>query len=315
MAFKNVILEIGTEELPSRFLPAIITDFKAFALELLNSNRLGFGDVQVCATPRRLVLMVSHLDEQQKELVELFKGPPLKSAYDSAGSPTRAALGFASSKGVSVDSLKEIDVGGVMYLAAEVKEESKPTLDVLPEIMKALIGKLVFPKNMYWSDPSVRFARPIRWILAMADDKVIPFTYGDVHSGNTTSGHRFMGQKSVEINSADEFLSRLYDNNVILDQDKRRQKLEAGLALLKQDFEGALEVELDPELVEENLYLVEFPVPFIGSFDERFLEIPQEVLITSMKKNQKYFAVRDKKRGNRLANFFVGVSNNRPSSI
>ena len=153
---------------------------------------------------------------------------------------------------------------------------------------EGLVEGLAFPKSMYWSDPGVRFARPIRWILALADDAVIPFEYGGVQSGRTTSGHRFMGQKTIEIPNAGEFMERLYDNNVILDQNKRRQKLEASISLLKQNFEGNLEVEMDPELLEENLFLVEFPAPFMGSFDERYLEIPEEVLITSMKKNQKY---------------------------
>ncbi|NLL36711.1 MAG: glycine--tRNA ligase subunit beta [Fretibacterium sp.] len=315
MKLKNVVLEIGTEEIPSRFLPPMIEELRGFAEEALESARLGFKDIQVYATPRRLVLMIGTLDECQKECVELLKGPPMSNAYDSAGNPTRAALGFAKSKNVSVDALKTMEVGEVCYVAAEVREESKATLEVLPGLLRGLISRLIFPKNMYWKDPRIRFARPIRWILALADEHVIPFRYGDVESGRMTSGHRFMGQKSIEIKSAGEFMERLYDNNVILDQEKRRQKLEAGISMLKQNFEGALKVELDPELVEENLYLVEFPIPFIGSFDERFLEIPREVLVTSMKKNQKYFAVYDKDRESRLANYFIGVSNNRPSNI
>jgi glycyl-tRNA synthetase beta chain len=195
----------------------------------------------------------------------------------------------------------------VRYVTAEVRETGKYTLSLLPDFLKDLIGKLVFPKNMYWNDPMVRFARPIRWIVALAGGEVVPFTYGGVQSGRISSGHRFMGNKNVEIKNTDEFLGKLYDNYVILDQEKRKQKLLAGIASLEHEHNGV--VELDPELVEENLYLVEYPVPFIGSFDERFLEIPQEVLITSMKKNQKYFAVRTKE--GKLMNCFVGVANNR----
>ena len=315
MALRNVILEIGTEEIPSRFLPAALESLKKLALDALSANRLGFKDVQTYATPRRLVLSVRDLDETQSASVSLLKGPPLASAYDSKGEPTRAALGFAKSKGVAVEALGEMVVDGVRYVAAEVREESRRTLDVLPDLLRGLVEGLAFPKSMYWADPSVRFARPIRWILALADDAVIPFEYGDVRSGRTTSGHRFMGQKAVEIRNAEEFMERLYDNSVILDQDKRRQKLETSISLLKQDFEGDLEVEMDPELLEENLFLVEFPVPFIGSFDERYLEIPQEVLITSMKKNQKYFAVRNRDKDGALANVFVGVSNNRAADM
>ena len=315
MALKNVILEIGTEEIPSRFLPAALESLKKLALDALSANRLGFKDVQTYATPRRLVLSVRDLDETQNASVSLLKGPPLASAYDSKGEPTRAALGFAKSKGVDVNALSELEVDGVRYVAAEVREESRRTLEVLPELLRGLVEGLAFPKSMYWSDPGVRFARPIRWILALADDAVIPFEYGGVQSGRTTSGHRFMGQKTIEIPNAGEFMERLYDNSVILDQNKRRQKLEASISLLKQNFEGNLEVEMDPELLEENLFLVEFPAPFMGSFDERYLEIPEEVLITSMKKNQKYFAVRNRDKGNALANVFIGVSNNRATDM
>ena len=315
MALRNVILEIGTEEIPSRFLPVALESLEKLAVSAFAANRLGFKDIRTYATPRRLVLSVRELDETQKASTTLFKGPPLSSAYDSEGNPTRAALGFAKSKGIEVDALCETEVNGVRYVAAEVHEESRRTLDVLPELLRGLVEGLSFPKSMYWSDPGVRFARPIRWILALADDAVVPFVYGDVRSGRTTSGHRFMGQKVIEIRNADEFMERLYDNNVILDQDKRRQKLEASVSLLKQDFEGDLEVEMDPELLEENLFLVEFPVPFIGSFDERYLEIPEEVLVTSMKKNQKYFAVRNRDKGNALANVFIGVSNNRAADM
>ena len=315
MALRNVILEIGTEELPSRFLPETLRSLERLAVSALSDNRLGFKDVRTYATPRRLVLHIRELDETQSSSVSLLKGPPLASAYDSKGEPTRAALGFAKSKGVEVDSLGELEVDGVKYVAAEVREESRRTLDVLPGLLRGLVEGLSFPKSMYWADPGVRFARPIRWLLALADDAVVPFEYGDVRSGRTTSGHRFMGQRSIEIRNADEFLERLYDNSVILDQDKRRQKLEASISRLKQDFEGNLEVEMDPELLEENLFLVEFPAPFIGTFDERYLEIPEEVLITSMKKNQKYFAVRNRDRGNALANVFIGVSNNRATDM
>nr|WP_315102309.1 glycine--tRNA ligase subunit beta [uncultured Fretibacterium sp.] len=315
MALRNVILEIGTEELPSRFLPETLRSLERLSVSALSDNRLGFKDVRTYATPRRLVLHIRELDETQSSSVSLLKGPPLASAYDSKGEPTRAALGFAKSKGVEVDSLGELEVDGVKYVAAEVREESRRTLDVLPGLLRGLVEGLSFPKSMYWAEPGVRFARPIRWLLALADDTVVPFEYGGVRSGRTTSGHRFMGQRSIEIRNADEFLERLYDNSVILDQDKRRQKLETAISLLKQDFEGNLEVEMDPELLEENLFLVEFPAPFIGTFDERYLEIPEEVLITSMKKNQKYFAVRNRDRGNALANVFIGVSNNRATDM
>lgn len=311
MAIKNVLLEIGTEEIPSRFIPNALEALKANAENSFKTNRIEFRDARTYATPRRLVLIVTNVSDNQSELVELLKGPPVTTAYDENGEPTRAATGFAKSRHVKVEDLREIEINGIHYIAAEVRQESRNTLDVLPEILKGLIESLTFPKSMYWIGGGVRFARPIRWIVALADDKIIPFTYGDTSSGRITSGHRFMGKKAIEINNAAEFLDVLYDNNVILDQEKRLQKMKSAIANLQKDFDGNLEVEMDPKILEENLYLVEYPVPFTGSFDKRYLEIPEEVLTTSMKKNQKYLAVRNKDKGGKLANYFVGVSNNR----
>ncbi|MDR1376767.1 MAG: glycine--tRNA ligase subunit beta, partial [Synergistaceae bacterium] len=308
---KDVVLEIGVEEIPSRFISPMLETLKSTAAEDLNQLRITFKDVRVYATPRRLVLFVHDLAARQEDLVAAYKGPPWTSAFDFSGNPTRAAEGFAKSKGVTVDDLKEVDMDGVRYAVAEVREEGKPTASLLPIFLPVLIGKLVFPKNMYWRDPKIRFARPIRWIVALNGSEIVPFVYGDVKSGRTSSGHRFLGNKTIEIGSTDELLDKLYDNYVILDQEKRKQKLLTGIASLEHEHSGV--VELDPDVVEENLYLVEYPVPFIGSFDERFLEIPQEVLTTSMKKNQKYFAVRTKE--GKLMNFFVGVSNNRAADM
>ena len=310
MALKNVLLEIGTEEIPSRFIPDALASLKKSAESALEASRIAFQEVRVYATPRRLVVTALNVDEMQSAMVELLKGPPFDSAYDSQGNPTRAAIGFAKGKGVPVEALREMEVGGVRYVAAEVKQESRRTIEVLPDLLRGLIEGLTFPKSMYWGKSGVRFARPIRWIVALADDQVIPFTYGDVTSGRTTSGHRFMGRKAIEVGNAADFMELLYDNKVILDQEKRLQKMKSAIANLKRDFPGNFEVEMDPKILEENLYLVEFPVPFIGSFDERYLEIPEQVLTTSMKKNQKYLAVRNMDKGGKLANYFVGVSNN-----
>ncbi|MDR1874544.1 MAG: glycine--tRNA ligase subunit beta [Synergistaceae bacterium] len=307
----DVLLEIGTEEIPSRFLPPMLETLRKQAAGHFGRLRIPFREILVYATPRRLALMVHGVAGKQEDLVETYRGPAWNVAFDPTGNATRAAEGFAKSKKVDVDSLKEIDVDGVRYVAAEVREEGKPVLSILPELLPAIIEELVFPKNMYWSDPSLRFARPIRWIVALAGAEVIPFSCGDIQSGRISSGHRFMGNKEVKIPDVASYMDRLYDNNVILDQEKRRQKLLTGIAALEREHNGV--VELDPELTEENLYLVEYPVPFVGSFDERFLRIPEEVLITSMKKNQKYFAVRNLE--GRLTNFFVGVSNNRAADM
>ncbi len=310
MAIKDVVLEIGTEEIPSRFIPDSLAALKNNAESLFAANRLTFKDATTYATPRRLVLIVTEVSDTQTEKVEMFKGPLFSAAYDDNGQPTRAATGFAKSKGVTVEKLTCEKINGVEYLVAKIQQESKPALEVLPEIMKSLISGLTFPKSMYWDKSGVRFARPVRWILAMADTEIIPFEFGGVKSGRRTAGHRFMGHKVIDISDASKFLDILYDNSVILDQAKRLQKMKASIAALQKDLEGNLEVEMDEAILEENLYLVEYPVPFVGSFDKKYLEIPEEVLTTSMKKNQKYLAVRNRDKGGRLANYFVGVSNN-----
>ncbi|MBR0035314.1 MAG: glycine--tRNA ligase subunit beta, partial [Synergistaceae bacterium] len=310
MPIKNVLLEIGTEEIPSRFIPDALKTLKEHAESSLTANRLAFRDVKAYATPRSLALLITNVSDTQTEQVEEFKGPALANSYDQNGVPTRAATGFAKSKGVDVKYLKEIEINGVKYIAAVIRQESKPALEVLPEILAGLMAGLSFPKSMYWDNSGVRFARPVRWIVGLADDKVIPFKFGGVQSGRKTSGHRFMGKKSIEIANASEYLDLLYDNNVILDQEKRLQKMKTAIAALQKEFDGNYEPEMDEAILEENLYLVEFPVPFIGSFDKKYLDIPEEVLTTSMKKNQKYLAVRSRDKNGRLANYFVGVSNN-----
>ena len=310
MAIKNVVLEIGTEEIPSRFIPDSLSVLKKNAEAIFAANRLDFRDANTYATPRRLVLIVTGVSDTQSEQVDLLKGPPVSTAYDDNDQPTKAAVGFAKSKGIDVNDLRITEINGIKYIAAEIRQESKPAVEVLPEIMKSLISALAFPKSMYWDKSGVRFARPVRWILCLADKEIIPFEFGGVQSGRRTAGHRFMGHKVIDVEDAAKFMDVLYDNSVILDQEKRLQKMKASIASLQKDLEGNLEVEMDAAILEENLYLVEYPVPFAGSFDKRYLEIPEEVLTTSMKKNQKYLAVRNRDKGGKLANYFVGVSNN-----
>ena len=306
MTIQNLVLEIGAEELPSRFIPDALTFLEKTAREDFAASRITFKNLSVFATPRRIALVFRDVDDLQKDLVTTFRGPAWKTAFDANGFPTRAAQGFAKGRGVPVENLTPVESEGVKYACATVSEKGKPSVEILPELLSSLIKKLTFPKSMYWDDSGVRFARPVRWILAMADGKTLTFPFGEITSGNITIGHRFMGAKQIVLTDAGDFIDRLYDNYVLLDQEKRRQKMLAAISALEKDIEGS--VELDPEVINENLYLVEYPVPFFGTFDRKYLEIPEEVLTTSMKKNQKYFSVRGK--NGRLLPFFVGVSNN-----
>ena len=311
MTIRNLVLEIGAEELPSRFIPDALAFLEKSAREDFAAARIAFKNLSVFATPRRIALVFRDVDDVQKDLVTTFRGPAWKTAFDANGIPTRAAQGFARGRGVPVESLTPVEVDEVKYTCATVSEKGKPSVEILPDLFSGLIRKLTFPKSMYWDGSGVRFARPVRWILAMADDKPLVFPYGKITSGNITIGHRFMGARQIVLSDAGDFIDRLYDNYVLLDQEKRRQKMLAAISALEKDLEGS--VELDPEVISENLYLVEYPVPFFGTFDRKYLEIPEEVLTTSMKKNQKYFSVRGK--NGRLLPFFVGVSNNLASNM
>lgn len=311
MTIRNLVLEIGAEELPSRFIPDALAFLEKSAREDFAAARIAFKNLSVFATPRRIALVFRDVDDVQKDLVTTFRGPAWKTAFDANGIPTRAAQGFARGRGVPVESLTPVEVDEVKYACATVSEKGKPSVEILPDLFSGLIRKLTFPRSMYWDGSGVRFARPVRWILAMADDKPLVFSYGRITSGSVTIGHRFMGARQIVLSDAGDFIDRLYDNYVLLDQEKRRQKMLAAISALEKDLEGS--VELDPEVISENLYLVEYPVPFFGTFDRKYLEIPEEVLTTSMKKNQKYFSVRGK--NGRLLPFFVGVSNNLASNM
>lgn len=307
----NLVLEIGTEEIPSRFMPDVLADLKIHARKLLSDQRIAFEDLASYGTPRRIVLVIKALSENQEDVINEYKGPKWEQAFDLNGNPTKAALGFARSKNVDFESLQTREVGGIEYAYAVVSETGCRTEDLLPGIMKDIIGKLVFPKNMYWNDPSIRFARPIRWILCLLEDKVVPFTFADITSGRVTRGHRFMGSRSIEVSRFDEYMGKLYDNYVIVDQEKRKEKMLCGISTIEKELDG--KAEISPRLVEENLFLVEYPVPFFGTFDKSYLQMPEEVLTTTMIHHQKYFPVRDS--NGRLLPYFVGVSNNRATNM
>ncbi|WP_286952273.1 MULTISPECIES: glycine--tRNA ligase subunit beta [Aminobacterium] len=311
MAYKNLLLEIGTEEIPSRFLPDALETIVSYAEKEFETARIKHGRIGAYGTPRRIALTIRDVQENQEDKIMTYKGPTWESAFDANGNPTKAAIGFAKSKGVNYEELTHKEVDGVRYAFAVISEQGNPVQNLLPQILTNIMGQIVFPKNMYWLDPTIKFARPIRWIVALLDKEIVPFTYGGIESGRTTRGHRFMGSRSIDVADASEFMEKLYDNYVILDQEKRKQKMISGITALEKEIGG--KVELDPELVDENLYLVEFPIPFYGSFDKKFLDIPEEVLTTSMKKHQKYFPVRSE--NGKLMPFFVGVSNNRATNM
>ncbi|EFQ23722.1 glycyl-tRNA synthetase beta chain [Aminomonas paucivorans DSM 12260] len=308
---RDLLFEIGTEEIPAGFLSWGLEEIRRLGEEELQAARIPHGGILSYGTPRRLTLYVRSLASRQEDLVETVKGPLWAQAFDPNGHPTKAAAGFARSRQIPVEDLQMREVDGVPYAFAVLKQEGQETESLIPEVLQRILKRLVFPKNMYWQDPTVRFARPIRWLVALWGDQIVPVTLGEVHSDRFTRGHRFLGKRNLEIREAKDYLEALFDEFVLADPQKRREKMLSGIASLEKDMGAG--ADLDPDLVEENLNLVEYPVPFFGSFDPSFLDIPSEVLVTTMKKHQRYFPVRD--RSGKLCPFFVGVSNNQATRM
>jgi glycyl-tRNA synthetase beta chain len=308
---RDLLLELGTEEIPARFMQWVVAEIEKIAEKAFSGARISYGSIQANGTPRRIVLQVRGLAEGQEDLTEEYKGPAWRQAFDGTGAPTKAALGFARSKGVDVEDLVLREVDGVEYSFAVVRQAGRPTREILPGLLEEMIGRLVFPKNMYWDDPTLRFARPVRWLLCLWGDEIVPIAYGKLKADRFTRGHRFMGARRIEIARTDDYLDSLYDNYVIVDVAKRREMMISRMTALEKEM--GCKIERDAELIEENLFLVEYPVPFFGTFDKEFLDIPSEVLVTTMKVHQRYFPVRD--GSGKLKNHFVGVSNNRATNM
>ena len=309
MTAKNqLLMEIGCEEIPSRFIPHSMEQLKKEAAKLLADNRLNHGDIETWATPRRLVILVNNLEDKQPDLVEKVKGPPVNRAYDESGQPTKALNGFLNSHGIKPEQVEKEEIKGAQYIVAQKETAGRCSIEILPEILPRLIQKLSFPRPMYWQSKDVRFARPIRWLLALYSGRVVLFDYAGINSGRLTYGHRFLSPGPFEIDNTGHYFKCLEENNIIVDQEKRksmiREQLEAKAA------EAGGKALVDEGLLEEVTYLVEYPVAVDGSFDRAYLDLPQEVPITSMQNHQRYFPIVEKESGKLMPNF-VGISNNR----
>ena len=301
----SVLLEIGTEEIPSRFLPHAIRDLKAIAERTFAEFRIDHDDITVYATPRRLALTVKAIAAVQKDMVKEVYGPAKKAAFDDQGNPTKAASGFAASLGLQVSELSVRQKGKGEYVVAVIEEKGAESKTVLPDILKKIVLSLHFPKSMRWGNGSVTFVRPIAWILAVAGQEKIDFEIDGLKSGNQTRGHRFLSPAAFQIRDIASYRQFLETSCVVLDQDKRRDLITKSMAQLLQN--SGMEIVTDEELLETVTFLVEYPVPVLCSFDREYLKLPKELLITVMKDHQKYFAVQDS-AGN-LTNSFIVISN------
>jgi glycyl-tRNA synthetase beta chain len=286
---KELILEIGTEEIPARFLGEAIRNLGLIAEQELRNASLSYNTIHTYGTPRRLTLRVTGLLERQKDRIVEILGPPKRIAFDENGIPTKAALGFAKSQGVDVEDLVivEREKGEVIAVRKTIRGEK--TKELLKKLIPQIVLSIPFKKSMRWGNVDISFVRPIRWILAVYDGKTIPFVIGDVKSGATTRGHRFMSAKPFRIRTWKEYIDTLGKNFVVLDQATRKETIKKEISKLAENING--KVQEDEELLDTVTHLVEFPVVLMGSFSREFLELPKEVLISVMRNHQKYFPV------------------------
>lgn len=302
---KDFLLEIGTEEMPARFVGPALQQLKELAGNRLGEKRIQFEQVRAVGTPRRLAVYTTGLAESQQPLVKEVKGPALKVAYNSSGEPTPAVLGFARSQGVDMASLVVKPVGPVEYVFARKSEQGRPTLKVLAEICPELIAGLHFPKPMRWGDLEFRFARPIRWILALYGNAVVRFSLAGLEAGRTTLGHRFLSRGLLTLNDARDYFGEMKKAFVVVDPEERKQLIRSQVEAAAKSEGGR--AEEDEELLDEVTNLVEYPTAFAGSYDQAFLRLPKEVPVTVMREHQRYFPVTGS--DGELLPRFIGVRN------
>ncbi len=304
---RDLLFEIGVEELPAPYVPRAIEGLGRGVAESLTAARLEFDSIRVLATPRRLAVIVTNLADSQEELERVVTGPPAKIAFGDDGAPTKAATGFAKSQGVDVSKLTVVDD----YVQVTILDEGRPAADVLPDCLRAATDSITFPKTMRWG-AGTRFARPIRWLVAMLGENVLDMEYAGVRAGNETEGLRFHSPGPHTVLGAADYESVLADNMVIVDHERRKAFIAKALERTATAKCGGRAVA-DEELLDEVTFLVEYPTIFVGRFDERFLELPRDVVVAAMKGHQRYFAV-ESDDGSLLPNFLC-VANAPPDHI
>ena len=309
----ELLLEIGVEELPYQFITPALAALKGSAEQLLKDHRLAFQSACTLGTPRRLTLVVTGLATQQTSMVKEAMGPSKAVAFDPTGQPTRAATGFAAGQGVSVQELQIRQTPKGEYLFAVKQEQGRPTNVVLKELLPQLISKLSFPKAMKWNSTGVRFARPVRWLVALYGGATLPIEAAGIIAGNRTEGHRVLGNgKGIVVRDSESYLKGLERQGVISDPERRRRMIEEQIATLCKKTGFTLNV--DGDLLDQAVYTTECPNAIIGSFKPAYLEVPQEILITSMKEHQGFFSLMHKETG-KLVPHFIAVTNNRAKDM
>jgi len=303
---RDLLIEIGTEELPPKALLKLSNAFCDNLSEELKQAELSFNHIQSYATPRRLALLITDLEEQQQDKTIDRRGPPLQAAFDENGDPTKAALGFADSCGINIDDVEKIETEKGAWLFFQVKQEGKKTSELVADMVKNALNKLPIPKRMRWADLDAQFVRPVHWLVLLFGKEVIDAEILSVKSGNITYGHRFHHPAAIKLKVAMDYKSKLLDKGkVIVDFSERRQQIVNQVnEIAKQNKANAV---MDEDLLDEVTSMVEWPVAILGNFEKRFLDVPQEALISTMADHQKYFHLLD--GNNKLLPHFITVAN------
>lgn len=304
---KDLLFEIGAEEIPAGFMPNILGQLKQLAETKLNDAHLPFESIATYGTPRRLALIVKVLTDTSAEISERHKGPSASIAYDADGNATKAAIGFARGKGLDVADLVVEDG----YIYAETKTAGVPAKDIVTDMLPQLITGLNFPKSMHWGNLDAKFVRPVRWLVALLDEEVIPVEFATVKSGNVTRGHRFLGADEITIKNASSYVDTLKENFVMVDQDARRELISKQLHDMAASKNAS--IVWDDDLLEEINYLVEWPTALCGGFEESYLALPDAAIITPMKDHQRYFPLVG--QDGKLLPMFLTVRNGSDHSI
>ena len=305
----TLAFEIGTEEIPAFDLHRATAQLARLVPDALDAVRIPHGEVAVHTTPRRLVAIVEDVAESTEALEETFRGPSAKIAFDAEGNPTKAAVGFARGKGVDVGALEVREEKGVEYVFATRRVEARDAAELLPEVLEGVIAGIAWPKSCRWGSTSEYFSRPVRWIVAMLDERVVPVRFAGLEAGNLTRGHRFLSPGPHEVPTASALLDVLEGAHVVTSEQARERAIREGVARIEEEC-GA-RAELPEKTLLEVVNLCEQPTVLAGAFDEEFLQVPEEIIVDAMLMHQRYFPLYDE--GGKLTNRFIVVSNGDPA--
>ena len=303
---KNVVLEIGTEEIPAQYMENALKDLNRLAKKYLEESRIKYKEIKVYGTPRRLILFIFHIKEKQEDIFQKIKGPAYSIAYNKDSQPQKPALKFAQSQGVNAKDLIIEDTKKGKYIFASKSIIGQPTIDILSQIFSKIIKSMQFPKSMRWKEESLRFIRPIRWILALYGKEIIRFNLDGLNSENITYGHRLLAPKKIKTSSTQEYFRKIEKNYVIIDPQIRENIVKTDIKQIIKEING--KKIINEKQLKEIVYLVEYPNAILGKYDKKYLELPKDVLTVVMEKHQKYFPVFKNK--DELLPLFIVIINN-----